>query len=105
MECGSVSALSVDHSERLVPTRLHVVMCPHPVAKARMCVSTAPGVCVSTAPGVCALGWVEYREHISLLVIIMYVTKKKNPPKPIMVKCCLNIGISIDKPKYRLIST
>ncbi len=36
-------------------------------------------VCVSTAPGVCALGWVKYREHISLLVIlciIVYVTKK-----------------------------
>ncbi len=34
-------------------------------------------VFVSTAPGVCALGWVKYREHISLLVIlciIMYVT-------------------------------
>ncbi len=38
-------------------------------------------VCVSTAPGVCALGWVKYREHISLLVIltiIVYV-KKKGP--------------------------
>ncbi len=23
-------------------------------------------VCVSTAPGVCVLGWVKYREHISL---------------------------------------
>ncbi len=35
---------------------------------------------MSTAPGVCALGWVKYREHISLLVIlciIVYVTKKK----------------------------
>ncbi len=45
--------------------------------------NTAPGVCVcvSTAPGVCALGWVKYREHISLLVIlciIVYVTKKKS---------------------------
>ncbi len=45
-----------------------------------VCVSTASGVCVcvSTAPGVCALGWVKYREHISLLVIlcmIVYVTK------------------------------
>ncbi len=32
---------------------------------------------MSTAPGVCALGWVKYREHISLLVIlciIVYVT-------------------------------
>ncbi len=67
--------------------------------------STAPGVCVcvcvcvcvraSTAPGVCvcvravrachcsrcvcALGWVKYREHILLLIIlciIMYVIKK-----------------------------
>ncbi len=35
---------------------------------------------MNTAPGVCALGWVKYREHISLLVIlciIMYVKKKK----------------------------
>ncbi len=35
----------------------------------------------SIAPGVCALGWVKYREHISLLVIlciIVYVTNKKN---------------------------
>ncbi len=33
-----------------------------------------------TAPSVCALGWVKYRENISLLVvlcIIVYVTKKK----------------------------
>ncbi len=52
-----------------------------------VCVSTAPGVCVcvcvcvSTAPGVCMFGWVKYREHISLLVIlciIVYVTKNKN---------------------------
>ncbi len=44
-----------------------------------VCVSTAPGVCVSTAPGVCVLGWVKYREHISLLVILcitVYVTNK-----------------------------
>ncbi len=36
--------------------------------------STAPGVCV------CVLGWVKYREHISLLVIlciIVYVTNLK----------------------------
>ncbi len=35
---------------------------------------------MNTAPGVCALGWVKYREHISLLVIlciIMYVKKNK----------------------------
>ncbi len=41
-----------------------------------MCVCVC--VCVSTAPSVCALGWVKYREHISLLVIlciIVYVTK------------------------------
>ncbi len=43
--------------------------------------NTAPSVCVcvSTAPGVCVLGWVKYREHISLLVIlciIMYVKNK-----------------------------
>ncbi len=43
------------------------------------CVCVCVCVCVSTAPGVCALGWVKYREHISLLVIlwiIVYVTKK-----------------------------
>ncbi len=76
---------------------------------------TAPGVCVcvcvcvSTAPGVGALGWVKYREHISLLVIlciIVYVTNKKildifffQNRYPIMVKC-YNIG----KPIYRSIS-
>ncbi len=67
---------------------------------------TAVSVCVSTAPGVCVLGWVKYREHISLLVIlciIVYVTKKKKKRYPIMVKC-LNIGKSIGKPIYRLIS-
>ncbi len=58
-----------------MPTAPSVCVC--------VCVSTAPGVCVcvSTAPGVCALGWVKYREHISLLVIlriIVYVTNKKN---------------------------
>ncbi len=34
---------------------------------------------MNTAPGVCELGWVKYREHISLLVIlciIVYVEKK-----------------------------
>ncbi len=34
---------------------------------------------MNTAPGVCVLGWVKYREHISLLVIlciIMYVKNK-----------------------------
>ncbi len=82
-----------------------------------VCVSTAPGVCVcvcvcvcvSTAPGVCVLGWVKYREHISLLVIlciIVYVEKKNISVSvffqnryPIMVKC-LNIGKNIDKPIY-----
>jgi hypothetical protein len=38
MVCGSVSALYVDHLERLVPTGLHFVMCPHRVAKTGMCV-------------------------------------------------------------------
>ncbi len=74
-------------------------------------------VCVSTAPGVCVLGWVKYREHISLLVIlciIVYVTNKKIyiyillifflNRYPIMVKC-LNIGENIGKPIQRLIST
>ncbi len=71
-------------------------------------------MCVSTAPGVCALGWVKYREHISLLVIlriIVYVTNKKNIIiiifyfLPIsdygkMLKYRKNIG----KPIYRSIS-
>ncbi len=44
---------------------------------------------------------------ISLLVIlciIMYVKKKTENSKPIMVKC-LNIGKNIGKPIYRSIST
>ncbi len=69
---------------------------------------------MNSVPGVCALGWIKYREHISLLFIlriIVYVTKK--PQKnvffflnryPIMVKC-LNIGKNIGKPIYRSIST
>ncbi len=75
-------------------------------------------VCVCPLLHVCALGWVKYREHISLLVIlciIVYVKKKKKKDEkknffflqnryPIMVKC-LNIGKNISKPIYRLIST
>ncbi len=44
-------------------------------------VPTAPGVCVCVCVCVCALGWVKYRKHISLLVIlciIVYVTNKNN---------------------------
>ncbi len=69
---------------------------------------------MATAPGVCALGWVKYREHISLLVIlciIVYVTNKiKNivffskPIIPIMVKY-LSIGKNIGNPIYRSISS
>ncbi len=61
--------------EIAVPTCNLLVMSPHNVAKTSMCVSIAPGVCVcvcvcnmSTAPGVCVLGWVKYREHISLVL-------------------------------------
>ncbi len=65
-----------------------VCVCVCPLLKVWVCVcvfvSTAQGVgvcvCVSTAPGVCVLGWVKYREDISLLVIlciIVHVTKKK----------------------------
>ncbi len=71
--------------------------------------ATAPSVCVCvpTAPGLCALGWVKYREHISLLVIlriIVYVTQCfflvfVFYRYPIMVKC-LNIGKNIGKPIY-----
>ncbi len=70
-------------------------------------------VCVSTAPSVCALGWVKYREHISLLVIlsiIVYDKFKINKTfffftKPIfdygkMLKYWENIGTPI----YRSIS-
>ncbi len=77
-----------------VPTAPGVCVCVHCSRCVCVCVSTALGVCVcvSTAPGVCvcvclhcskcvcALGWVKYREHISLLVIlciIVYVTNKK----------------------------
>ncbi len=38
-------------------------------------------VCVHYCVCVCVLGWVKYRDHISLLVIlciIVYVTNKKN---------------------------
>ncbi len=65
---------------------------------------------MSTAPGVCVLGWVKYREHISLLVIlciIVDVTKKNvvfQNRYPIKVKC-LNIWKNIGKPIYRSIST
>ncbi len=44
-------------------------------------------VCVFTTVCVCVLGWVKYREHISLLVIfciILYVTKK-NKKKTVIV--------------------
>ncbi len=82
-----------------------------PLLQVCVCVSTAPSVCVCVC--VCALGWVKYREHISLLVIlcvIVFVTKKINiyisvigffqNRYPIMVKC-LNIG----KPIYRSFSS
>ncbi len=73
---------------------------------------------MNTAPGVCALGWVKYREHISLLVILCIIMYETNNKKniyisvivffqnryPIMVKC-LNIGKNIGKPIYRSIST
>ncbi len=39
----------------------------------RVCVC----VCVSTAQGVCVLGWVKYREHISLLVILCIIVYDK----------------------------
>ncbi len=42
-----------------------------------MCVPTAPAVCVCVCVHcsrcVCALGWVKYREHISLLVILCII--------------------------------
>ncbi len=61
-----------------------------------------------------ALGWVKYREHISLLVILcmctLYVTKKKNNNNfkklnfykmfyryPIMVKCLKTGKISVNR--------
>ncbi len=70
---------------------------------------TAPSVCVFTTVCVhycvCALGWVKYREHNSLLVILcIIVTKKIKKFKFFMVKC-LNIGQNIAKPIYRSISS
>ncbi len=66
---------------------------------------------MSTAPSVCALGWVKYREHISLLVILCKIVNVTNKKKiffffflPIMVKF-LNIGKNIGKPIYRAISS
>ncbi len=66
---------------------------------------------------VCVLGWVKYRERISLLVIlciIVYGKKTKQKKNffylfflnryPIMVKC-LNIGKNIGKTIYRSISS
>ncbi len=46
-----------------------------PLLQVCVCVCSLLQVCVC----LCALGWVKYREHISLLVIlciIVYVTKK-----------------------------
>ncbi len=51
-----------------------------------------------TAPNVCALGWVKYREHISLLVIlciIVYVTKKKKKTLDILM-LIVNISVADD---------
>ncbi len=48
---------------------------------------TAPSVCVCVC--VCVLGWVKYREHISLLVIfciIVNVAKKMIPDYGKMLK-------------------
>ncbi len=79
---------------------------------------------MSTAPSVCALGWVKYREHISLLIILCIIVHMTNKKKmnykniyiyillffffqnrySIMVKC-LNIGKDIGKPIYRSIFT
>jgi len=45
-----------------------------------VCVCVCVCVCALLQVCVCALGWVKYREHISLLVIlriIVYVTNKK----------------------------
>ncbi len=59
-----------------------VCVCVCPLLQVCVCVSTAPCVCVcvcvSTAPGVFALGWVKYREHISLLIIHCIICDKKN---------------------------
>ncbi len=82
-----------------------VSVCVCPLLQVCVCVS----VCVSTAPGVCALGWVKYREHISLLVIlcmIVYVTKKKKKKKIITDYCkILKYQKKFGKPIYRSIST
>ncbi len=93
-----------------------VCVCPLLQVCVCVCACVCLCVCVHCSRCVCALGWVKYREHISLLVIlciIVYVTifffkyrlsfffKNRYP---IMVKC-LNIGENIGKPIYRSIST
>ncbi len=63
---------------------------------------------MNTAPGVCALGWVKYREHISLLVIlciIMYVKKKKKKRYFFFTKPITDYGKMLKyREKYRSIS-
>ncbi len=61
-------------------------------------------VCVSTAPGVCTwMGQIQRTHFTADYTLYNYVKKKKKKRYPIMVKC-LNIGKSIGKPIYRLIS-
>ncbi len=82
--------------------KLHAVVVLELLLSEQFHCSRCVCVCVSTAPGVCALGWVKYREHISLLVILCIIVCDKKTrffPKPIMVKCW-NIG----KPIYQSIS-
>ncbi len=91
--------------------------------------STAPGVCVcvcmraSTAPGVCvcvcvracvhcsrcvcALGWVKYREHILLLIILCIIRYvKKNIYIFFFTKPITDYGKMLKyREKYRSIST
>ncbi len=85
--CWSFSWVNSVHCSRCVCVCVHCsrCVCVCPLLQVCVCVcvcvhcSRCVCVCVSTAPGVCALGWVKYREHISLLVIlavIVYVTKK-----------------------------
>ncbi len=68
-----------------------------PLSKAPPTAPRAPQCRLSTAPGVCALGWVKWREHISLIIIlyiIVYVTNKAHLRAHLSLICiCCTEGV------------